>query len=272
MLDAALAYIQQGIPIFPCLEKKPLVPKGFHSATTSEKQIRAWWAVTPTAQIGAATGPKSHLLSLDLDTPAAAKFLEELEEKYGTLPATRHVSTSPGRRQILFRIPDGAIIKSSTSFCDVNGFDVRAAGAYVILPPSIHHKTGKPYAYLNDGPLAAAPQWLIEFLSSGRNRNGPTPILEGQRNSTLTSIAGYLRREGKSGTAILEQLRIDNNLRCVPPLPERELETIAKSIARYEPRAIVETPGRIAITELSNAERLLAKHSDDLRFAADRKI
>src|ERR1700740_1929119 len=112
MMEAALGYACEGVPVFPCREKKPLTPKGFHDATTDETQIRNWWTATPDAQIGMPTGQASHILCLDLDSPSAAQHLEELEKQFGALPGTRHIQTSPGRRQIHFRIPDGETPKS----------------------------------------------------------------------------------------------------------------------------------------------------------------
>lgn len=64
------------------------------------------------------------------------------------------------------------------------------------------------------------------------NRNGGT-ICEGERNSTLTSLAGSLRRSGLSEDAMLAALLVHNAECCVPPLPESEVRRIAASVARY---------------------------------------
>jgi hypothetical protein len=61
------------------------------------------------------------------------------------------------------------------------------------------------------------------------------PIPDGSRNITLTRIAGRLH----DGTRSLKQLTADlmeiNQLRCVPPLPEREVRSIARSIHKRQP-------------------------------------
>jgi hypothetical protein len=241
MLDAALDYARQGLPVFPCREKKPITPRGFLDASTDELQIQKWWTATPNAQIGMPTGRASHILSVDLDTPAAAQHLEELEAKFGELPRTRHIQTSPGRRQIHFRINDDVYAKSCTGFHGVNGFDVRGTGGYTILPPSRHHRSGRPYAILIDAPLADAPQWLLQQLapplSTRVNGNGTEAIPEGQRNNKLTSLAGSMQRVGMSEFAIRQALLAENRKRCRPPLSDVEVEGIAKSISRYEPAA-----------------------------------
>jgi len=59
-----------------------------------------------------------------------------------------------------------------------------------------------------------------------------THIPAGQRNITLTSLAGAMRRRGASEATILAALAAEN-LRCDPPLPEAEIQGIATSIGRY---------------------------------------
>ena len=60
-------------------------------------------------------------------------------------------------------------------------------------------------------------------------------IPEGNRNTTLTSLAGSMRRRGMSEDEIAAAL-LKVNERCDPPLDDAEVRKIAKSIARYEPR------------------------------------
>jgi putative DNA primase/helicase len=60
-------------------------------------------------------------------------------------------------------------------------------------------------------------------------------IPEHHRNTTLTSLAGTMRRRGFGYNAIRAALREENAERCTPPLAEVEVEGIAASVARYEP-------------------------------------
>jgi putative DNA primase/helicase len=68
----------------------------------------------------------------------------------------------------------------------------------------------------------------------------PPQIAEGQRDIVLTSYAGTLRRAGVDRDGILAALRIENEKRCMPPLPESDLSRIATSIGNKEPGAEVE--------------------------------
>jgi hypothetical protein len=244
MLEAALEYARNGIPVFPCREKKPLTPHGFKDASCDERQVQALWELFPDAQIAAPTGT---FLSLDLDTPAAALRLEQLEEEFGALPTTRHIRTSPGRRQIHFLIPEGAVTRSLTNFLGVNGFDIRGSGGYTVLPPSIHHKSGKPYEIIIDEPMAAAPWWLLRLIAEWRpptastsNNGDGEKVREGSRNSRLASLAGTMWRKGMTQTAVLSAMLQENATHHDPPLPKAEVEAVVKSICKYPPGQVEE--------------------------------
>jgi Primase C terminal 1 (PriCT-1) len=60
-------------------------------------------------------------------------------------------------------------------------------------------------------------------------------IPTGQRNCTLASLAGSMRRRGMSQQAIVAALAAENEKRCDPPLPDTEVQAIARSIGRYAP-------------------------------------
>ena len=81
-------------------------------------------------------------------------------------------------------------------------------------------------------------EWLPEQLSTPSAtplRNGNGQITNGQRNNTLLSLAGSMRRRGMSQAAIEAALLVENTETCIPPLSEEEVRRIAKSIMRYPP-------------------------------------
>src|SRR4051794_24378940 len=101
ILDAALVYARQGLPVFPCnfynappYSKRPLTEHGFNDATIDEPQIYAWWGRRfPHAMIGVPTGPRSGRWVLDLDVDLAKgidgeQALARLEGVHGELPET----------------------------------------------------------------------------------------------------------------------------------------------------------------------------------------
>lgn len=71
-------------------------------------------------------------------------------------------------------------------------------------------------------------------------KNGKIPlrpeypeILSGCRNLCLTSLAGTLHNTGYTKKQIYDELRVVNQNRCKPPLPDRELQSITESVTRY---------------------------------------
>ena len=61
------------------------------------------------------------------------------------------------------------------------------------------------------------------------------PIKVGARNKALTSLAGAMRRQGATEEAIVVALLRQNQELCKPPLPDKEVKSIATSISKYPP-------------------------------------
>jgi len=128
------------------------------------------------------------------------------------------------------------------------GLDVQAGGlSYLILPPSIHPDTGKPYLWdIVDGPEDITPQlapdWLEVLVTQPQASTVPAkataapgaPIPMGMRDNTLIQLAGAMRRVGSTVDEIRAALDVANT-RCVPPLPAKDLDRIARSSGRYAP-------------------------------------
>jgi putative DNA primase/helicase len=277
LLEAALSYAAIGIPVFPCrLNKKPYTQHGFLDATCDEQQIRAWWKKWQEASIGVPSGTASGFIVIDVDPRHGGNEpLIELEKEYGALPPTLEAKTGGGGRHLFFVYRDLNVRNSAGVLGP--GIDVRGEGGYVILPPS-PHPSGTDYEWVNGGqspehlPLSWEALLTKPDAAAGASVTG-NKILAGQRNQTLTSLAGAMRRKNASEESILKALLAENESRCNPPLLEREIQTIARSISSYEPaEQSNRLPGRIAVTESSNAERLIRKCRDDIRFCSDRDV
>ena len=90
------------------------------------------------------------------------------------------------------------------------------------------------------------PVWLLDIFPKHGDRSinhnhqaaeFPGPVSKGQRNNTLTSLAGTMRRPGMSIEAIEAALLVEN-ARYNPPLSEDEVRKIARSVGRYQPADI----------------------------------
>jgi hypothetical protein len=151
------------------------------------------------------------------------------------LPETLESKTGRGRQ--LFFATAGAEVRNSAGKLRL-GLDVRSAGGYVVLPPSVH-PNGSFYEWIRKVPPALLPAWLLAELTApearpaGNGEPSHEPIPQGQRNSTLTSLAGTMRRRGLSQKAIEAALLEENRARCQPPLPEADVRRIAGSVGRY---------------------------------------
>ena len=243
-LNAALEYATQfGWPVIPCKRKTPLTRNGYRDATVEPSQIRQWWQRHPDANIGIPSGKRSGFDALDVDSKYYGdEALEELTSVNGRLPETPEAITGSGGRHILFRHEDG-VTNSSGNL--PKGLDVRGEGGYIIVAPSLH-ENGRQYNWEDscrpeNVALAPWPAWLLSILRPGNGKHVVEPvggdIPEGQRNTTLTSLAGSMRRHDMGEEAIREALRVENRNRCKPPLPDSEVQSIARSSTRFRAAA-----------------------------------
>ena len=244
-IDAALQYIQHGFKVFPVkTDKTPLTPHGLKDATETILGVREYWGKWPDAGIGVVT---DGLVVLDFDKDSGGlESMEAMAVKYGDFPDTRTHLTGGGGYHKLYRNPSGTDIRNTTRLGGYPGVDVRADGGYIIVPPSLHASGGK-YKVINKAALAPAPDWLVELLKQPSNApvlSVEGSITEGQRDSTLASLAGSMRRRGMSQESILAALATENRSRCSPPLPDKDVARIASSVSRYtpEPSSTTEDP------------------------------
>lgn len=242
MLEAALAYARRGWRVFPLFGPKDTVPKdgqpgktprtvhGVKDATTDEAQIRKWWGMWPSSNIGLATG--AEFVVLDIDGPDAEL---QLESQGYEAPESLEVRTGRGRH--VYLRGDVSIRNRTRLIGGQKGVDIRGDGGYVVAPPSIH-ENGRVYEFSDpDAPLAEIPQWLRELHGARKqvavDLADETPIPDGGRNDELARIAGSYRAKGLAFPEIFTLLQSVNARRCNPPLDESEVRKIAESIARY---------------------------------------
>ena len=222
--------------------KHPRTRNGVDDATTDLTRIETWWRTWPHANVAIACGGATRLLVLDVDPKHGGdESLHELERQHGELPRTPTADTGGGGEHYYMTMPEGANIRNSVGTLAA-GLDVRTAGGFVIAPPSIHISGGiytwQADAHISDVPIATVPSWLAELLMAQAAQLAPHidgPIPKGGRDATLASFAGTMRRRGISEAGILACLEVENETRCDPPLPDSDVQRIARSISRYRP-------------------------------------
>jgi hypothetical protein len=253
--DAALRYGAGGYHVFPCNPrgKTPLTRNGFKDASIDKRRILHAWDRVPDANVGIACGA-SNIVVLDIDAKAGADPREIIDQlDLGAHPIVltgeapdrdvEHPNSLSGVRgaHVPFR---GATRTGGTT---IPGVELRAAGAYVIAPPSVH-----PSAVAYEGALpavrdlgelpgsvaimpatpaagAAAPAevWL-SMLRDG--------VPAGGRNKQLARLIGHLLRRYIDVDLAAELVHLINATKCTPPLPADEVDRIFDSIARSELR------------------------------------
>jgi hypothetical protein len=189
-LEARLRYAARGWETFPA-KLSGKVKKSHKSAEFSDgvpwgktlepEQIRRDFKRWPNAGIGIVTGAKSGIFVVEADTAEGhgkdgIAALKALEDKYGPLPLTLMAMSPSGSVHYYFNWPSGASIINTTSKI-ADGVDVRGDGGMVVAPPTVTPKG--TYRWMNDAPVADAPQWLIDLAkdetSSDNVVNFPTP-------------------------------------------------------------------------------------------------
>jgi hypothetical protein len=182
MLDAALALAAR-VPVFPCGEdKRPLVPHGFHAASTDTLTIGAWWLRWPKALIGVPTNVTFCALDIDLKHPEAERWYAE---NASNIPFTRKHVTRSGGFHLLFA-PDTRM--RCTAGRIARGVDTRGAGGYLIWWPACD----LPVSHRD--LLAEVPDHIVEAQLPKAEPVNPAPVrLPASRDRVRAKLIGVLR-------------------------------------------------------------------------------
>jgi hypothetical protein len=257
MSKEALDFVKHGLALVP-IEKGSKAPKakGWNqpaNLVTSAEQAR---------QLNGCNLGLAHLQSgtcaLDVDDmPRAAAFLKaagiDLAPLLADPKAVRVDRGVTDRAKLIFRRPAGVDWLPTLKLAD-GALELRCANkdGSGTVQDVIHGRHPDGSSYELHGDLAAIPELPKKLLQLWRKpevpqaqpvaAGSPLSVVMGMRNDYLTSKAGELRHIGMSEAAILGALRGINEAECKPPLAEKELQTIAHSVARYEPAEQEEAP------------------------------
>ncbi|WP_372408847.1 bifunctional DNA primase/polymerase [Streptomyces luteireticuli] len=207
-----LALAERGWHVFPLRpdDKRPAIKQWEQRATTESARIERAWLGGPFG-VGIACGP-SGLVVIDLDTAKGAEppaewaqagvadgtdVLAVLYEQNGErLPFGRSpvVLTGSGGMHLYYGAPEGREVRSSAGRIGWK-VDVRAAGGYVVAPPS--SVAGRTYRWAGalELELATLPGWIADLAASpvriGSVVRAVVPLLRNAGSYAVTA----LRRE-----------------------------------------------------------------------------
>lgn len=239
-LDYALRYAEQGWAVFPLRGKQPATVHGFKDATTDTGKLRHWFGPSGSpgtdplfTNIGVAIPEGFWVLDVDPRNGGDESFLLIHER----LPKKTLMAQTGGGGSHWWYKGDAPIVR-------LPGIDIKKGGkGYVVMPPSIHPETGRPYRWTYEEPIApfSGPihlqgssdtgELLADVLGGSEYAReaaeGNDPILSGGidgQHNTLLAVAGHALALYPEAVA---RLVFDNALeRCDPPHPEHEAERI----------------------------------------------
>ena len=233
ILKWALYYRDLNLSVIPVEYggKKPLIKwKKYQNTLPEKKEINEWFKTM--ANIAIITGRISKVIVIDVDDKnAVPDWLKEVN--------TWVCSTGRGYHYY-FKI-NGKIIPTLKL---TEKIDLKGEGSYVIVPLSLH-PSGHIYRWKKfTKPDLSEPadfEIVKDYVLNMIKKNGTERLQkkaelykgvpEGERNISITKIAGSLFSDGLNEDEVYAILSIVNQ-RNNPPLPESEVKSIIKSIAK----------------------------------------
>jgi hypothetical protein len=160
---------------------------GVKDATTDPAQIKTWFKAHPSANLAIAMGGALRLIALDSDprNGGDASVCDLVEAHGDGWLETHTVRTGGNGNHFLYRLPEGVEVHKGKI---APGVDVKAAGGYLVAPPSVH-ASGRTYEVEKNIEIAVAPDWLIEELTRSPEVQPSTVINFQERRLKSTSEA-----------------------------------------------------------------------------------
>ncbi|QNE19688.1 bifunctional DNA primase/polymerase [Kribbella qitaiheensis] len=176
---------------------------GFYAATTDPARIAAIVAAVPRGQLAVRTGAVSGLLVVDVDPAHGGNVSLSRMVVDQLVPRTLHVVTGSGGAHLYYRHPGQSV--PSRPMPGRPGIDIKADGGYVVLPPSIHHRTGLRYRWSSTGGLdpVEMPPALVAACLPPRPADSSAPPI----SPTTTQPGGGISHPDKLLGSLLDAVR-----------------------------------------------------------------
>ena len=254
--EAALHYAELGLAVFPLIprDKKPLTENGFKNATTDPEKIENWWTIHPNANIGIATGQMSGgvcAIDMDIDKEEGKdgyhNFGDWCDDNFLILPDSWLSITGRGGYHLFYR----STFPVPSKIGWLEDVDIRADGAYIVAPPSVH-PNGTRYEWEQDPDeyeIITTDDIDVEYVfnsviaANKANKSAPLKVPEvipkGHRDEFMFKLACKYQAMGMTDEVMLVALRKENELRCKPPLTDKEIEKKVEQAQKYKKGEIV---------------------------------
>jgi len=175
LLQAALGYERIGWYVLPLDEtvsaKKPRIEwKDRRDQRPTADEIRAWWTMWPNSNVGIGTGAYSDVDVLDFD---GADVLAKVEQFTGvTIDQVYSVTSGrvDGGTHVYYKHDPDSGLKNWVKALPGISLDVRTTNGILVVPPSVHFKTGAVYRWngldprLNGAEFKSLPKPLVDAI------------------------------------------------------------------------------------------------------------
>jgi Bifunctional DNA primase/polymerase, N-terminal len=220
MLRAGLGYIDRGWPAFilssskvpvancgPCTAEH-ITPEqmeacdclcchGFYAGTLDSGRITEMIRLHPQGLLAIRTGAPSGTAVADVDRAGIPQMREMIAD--GILPRTVTAASGGDGYHLVYAPGSGGKVMSGAGKI-APGIDSKADGAYIVVAPSVHPRTRKPYRWLSPftDELTPMPQALVDRLReperpSSAHRSVQVPGRPGSRYAEA-ALRGELER------------------------------------------------------------------------------
>ncbi|WP_433008378.1 bifunctional DNA primase/polymerase [Kribbella sp. CA-294648] len=227
---------------------------GFYAAATDPARVAAIVAAVPRGQLAVRTGVVSGLAVVDVDPAHGGDHSLSGLMTERLVPRTLHVHTGSGGLHLYYRHPGQHI--ASRPMPNRPGIDVKADGGYVVLPPSIHHRTGRAYRWGIAHELEEMPPALVEACLPPMPALSPAP----PTTPTTTIPGGGISHPDKLLSAHIDAVR------HAPKGKRRTtLYGAARGVARMVAAGVIDQAD--AVAALTYAGHVAAQSDRDIRAA-----
>lgn len=226
---------------------------GLYAATTDRDRIRAMHDATPGGLLAQRTGRPSDRVVIDVDPGNGGNVLDLIRQH--DVPRTACKLSGSGGHHLEYRHP-GVHLPNSAGRLG-QGIDVRGDGGYVVVPPSIHPRTGRPYLWLRRGPLEEMPGALVEACQPQ-----PAPPVPAFNGPTSTTAADGIRYPDRLLDSLLSAVD-----RATPGTRRVVLYGSARGVARMVAAGAITSDD--AVAALTDAGRRAQQTERDIKRAIE---
>lgn len=149
LLPFAQSYLDQGLSVIPLLGKRPAEKwEYYQSHRPTARQLKLWWSLYKTANVGVVTGKISNLVVIDFDHNAKLIYPRSFPILKRHLGDEFIISRTGKGFHCIIKANGVRNVKVAREGKKVL-IETRGEGGYIVAPPSVHPEYGTVYEFTN---------------------------------------------------------------------------------------------------------------------------